>query len=69
MKAPFPYFGGKSKVAGEVWRRFGDVPNYVEPFAGSTAVLLKRPDRHQWWERTETVKQPSGAITEEDHPL
>lgn len=31
-KAPFPWFGGKSKVAAEVWRRFGDVTNYVEPF-------------------------------------
>jgi site-specific DNA-adenine methylase len=26
-----------------VWQRFGDVPNYVEPFAGSLAVLLGRP--------------------------
>lgn len=43
LKAPFPYFGGKSKVADVVWRAFGDVPNYVEPFAGSLAVLLGRP--------------------------
>lgn len=43
MKAPFPWFGGKSRVADIVWQRFGDVPNYVEPFAGSLAVLLKRP--------------------------
>lgn len=28
MKAPFPWFGGKAKIAEEVWRRFGDVPNY-----------------------------------------
>ena len=62
MRAPFPYFGGKSKVAGEVWARFGDVPNYVEPFAGSTAVLLKRPDRHQWWERTETINDADGMV-------
>jgi len=27
LKAPFPYFGGKSRVAREVWARFGDVPN------------------------------------------
>ena len=40
LKAPFPWFGGKSKVAGLVWERFGDVANYVEPFAGSLAVLL-----------------------------
>jgi site-specific DNA-adenine methylase len=42
MKAPFPWFGGKSKVAHLVWARFGDVPNYVEPFFGSGAVLLNR---------------------------
>ena len=43
LKAPFPWFGGKSRVAAQVWERFGDVPNYVEPFAGSLAVLLGRP--------------------------
>jgi DNA adenine methylase len=43
MKAPFPYFGGKSRVAHIVWERFGNVRNYVEPFCGSAAVLLARP--------------------------
>ena len=43
VKAPFPWFGGKSRAASLVWARFGDVPNYVEPFAGSLAVLLARP--------------------------
>lgn len=43
LRAPFPWFGGKSKVAPLVWDRFGGVPNYVEPFAGSLAVLLGRP--------------------------
>lgn len=43
LKAPFPWFGGKSRVAHIVWQRFGDVPNYVEPFFGSGAVLLGRP--------------------------
>lgn len=43
LKAPFPWFGGKSRVASIVWERFGDVPNYVEPFFGSGAVLLGRP--------------------------
>lgn len=42
MKAPFPWFGGKSRVAAQVWERFGPVPNYVEPFFGSGAVLLNR---------------------------
>lgn len=43
LRAPFPYFGGKSRIAHLVWPRFGDPSNYVEPFAGSLAVLLARP--------------------------
>lgn len=43
LQAPFPWFGGKRRVASEVWARFGDVKNYVEPFFGSGAVLLGRP--------------------------
>lgn len=43
LRAPFPWFGGKSRAADLVWRAFGNVPNYVEPFAGSLAVLLARP--------------------------
>jgi DNA adenine methylase len=43
LKSPFPWFGGKSRAASLIWERFGDVPNYVEPFAGSLAVLLGRP--------------------------
>ena len=51
LRAPFPWFGGKSKVADLVWDRFGVVTNYVEPFAGSLAVLLGRQDKRG----TETV--------------
>ena len=40
IAVPFPWFGGKRKVAAEVWSRFGTVANYVEPFFGSGAVLL-----------------------------
>jgi len=43
LKAPFPYFGAKSRVADVVWQRFGRVDNYVEPFFGSGAVLLGCP--------------------------
>ncbi len=43
MKAPFPWFGGKSRAAHLVWGAFGDVANYIEPFAGSLAVMLSRP--------------------------
>lgn len=44
LRAPFPWFGGKRRVADVVWRAFGArINNYVEPFAGSLAVLLGRP--------------------------
>jgi hypothetical protein len=57
--APFPYFGGKRKVADEVWLRLGDVDNYVEPFCGSCAVLLLRPSEPQ----TETVNDADGLLS------
>lgn len=41
------YFGGKSRIASEVWARFGDVTSYIEPFFGSGAVLLSRPEEHE----------------------
>jgi hypothetical protein len=43
LKAPFPAFGGKGRIASLVWSRLGDVANFVEPFANSAAVLLARP--------------------------
>jgi hypothetical protein len=58
LKAPFTYFGGKSKVAGLVWDRLGDVKNYVEPFFGSGAVLLARPHEP----RVETVNDLDGLL-------
>lgn len=59
LKAPFPYFGGKSLVAWRVWERFGTVANYVEPFFGSGAVLLGAP-----WpaNRIETVNDSDGLL-------
>ncbi len=39
----FPYYGGKARVAGTVWRALGDVKVYVEPFFGSGANLFLRP--------------------------
>ena len=44
LKAPFPAFGGKSRIAAKVWEGLGpDVRNYVEPFCFSSAMLLRRP--------------------------
>ena len=43
LAAPFPYFGGKRRAAPRIWEALGDPSGYVEPFAGSAAVLLARP--------------------------
>jgi len=59
LVAPFPYFGGKRAVSADVWRRFGDVVNYVEPFFGSGAVLLGRPGGPG---KTETVNDLDGLL-------
>lgn len=60
LKAPFPYPGGKSKIAKVVWDRFGDTPNLVEPFLGSAAVLLARPPFEG--NRIETVNDADGHV-------
>ena len=63
MKAPFVWFGGKRRVAPEVWAALGDVPNYIEPFAGSLAVLLGRPhDMSNGTRRAETVNDADGFL-------
>jgi hypothetical protein len=43
LAAPFPYFGGKRRAAPRIRQALGDPAGYVEPFAGSAAVLLARP--------------------------
>lgn len=58
LKAPFPYFGGKSNAAQTVWAAFGTVDNYVEPFAGSAAMLLSAPPG----KRTETLNDFDGFV-------
>lgn len=62
LKAPFPYFGGKSTVAPIVWERFGQVRNYVEPFFGSGAMLLSRPDFDADTPPVETVNDKDGFV-------
>ena len=58
QKAPFPYFGGKSRAVTQVWDAFGTVRNYVEPFAGSAAMLLGAPDS----KRIETINDADGFV-------
>ena len=59
-RAPFPYFGGKRNAAQIVWDVLGDVPNYVEPFCGSCAILLARPATHAGG--IETVNDADGML-------
>ena len=58
LRAPFPYFGGKSRAVTTVWQRFGQVANYVEPFCGSAAVLLAAPEGR----RIETINDADGFV-------
>lgn len=58
LAAPFPWFGGKSGACEAVWQAFGVVDNYVEPFAGSAAMLLGAPDGR----RVETINDADGFV-------
>lgn len=53
LVAPFPYFGGKSRIAKEVWKRLGDTAHY------SGAVLLARPTHGKY----ETVNDANGFLS------
>ena len=57
LKSPYPWFGGKSRIMDQVWSRFGDVRNFVDPFLGSCAALLCRPTP---FNGTETVNDLDG---------
>ena len=58
LAAPFPWFGGKALACQTVWSAFGTVDNYVEPFAGSAAMLLGAPDG----KRVETINDFDGMV-------
>lgn len=60
LQAPFPYFGGKRRAASIIWRELGDPSGYVEPFAGSAAVLLARPAFKG--RRVETINDTDGWL-------
>lgn len=55
---PFPYLGSKAGAAAHVWEYLGNPDMYIEPFAGSLAVLLWRPEQP----RVEVVNDADGHI-------
>ena len=69
LKAPFPYYGGKSSIASRIWDTIGPgIDTYIEPFCGSAAMLLAHPPM-----RTEIINDLDGHVTNfwraiRDHP-
>lgn len=57
LKPPFTYFGGKLSLAGRIAALLPDHEHYVEPFAGSLAVLLAKQPSHM-----ETVNDLDGSL-------
>jgi len=64
LRSPYPWFGGKSRIAPIIWEHLGNVPNYCEPFFGSGACLLSRPKGHFAADvnRIETVNDLDGMV-------
>lgn len=57
MKPPFPYYGGKTRIAAEIASMLPAHKHYIEPFAGALSVLFaKEPSL------VETVNDINGDI-------
>lgn len=57
MKPPFTYFGGKLLIADQIAGLLPAHEHYIEPFAGSLAVLMAKPPA-----KMETVNDLSGDL-------
>jgi DNA adenine methylase len=57
MKPPFPYFGGKQRIAERIVSLFPAHGHYVEPYCGGLSVLMAKPPA-----ALETVNDIDGDI-------
>ena len=57
LAPPFPYYGGKQTIARDIVEQLPPHGHYVEPYAGSLAVLLAKPPSAH-----ETVNDLDGDI-------
>lgn len=57
IKPPFPYFGGKQRIAEQIVAHFPAHLHYVEPYAGGLSVFLAKPRS-----RMETLNDLDGAL-------
>ncbi|MFI9406878.1 DNA adenine methylase [Nocardia sp. NPDC052316] len=57
MKPPMAYYGGKTTIAAKIADMLPEHGHYVEPFAGSLAILLAKPTA-----RMETVNDIDGDL-------
>ena len=64
LRAPWPAFGGKWQISGEVWKRLGRVQNYIEPFGNSLAIMLNNPSYD--WGRGRWLQDPPPIETAND---
>jgi site-specific DNA-adenine methylase len=58
-KIPFPYFGGKRRVAQIIWKGLGQIENYIEPFCGGLSILLSSP----YIPKIETINDIDAGLT------
>ncbi len=63
IKQPYPYFGGKMAVVNQIWKRFGDVPNFVDPFFGGGSALWGNP-KFDWYTGNWKVSEPIETVND-----